>query len=90
MPTVWKDGGLEGFNSYIAFLPSSDPGSAPSQAGVFVLVNADSITENGVEIVAVIANDLLLIMQGQEPPADKSKYPRADLRRSSKSNFRRP
>jgi len=90
VPTVWKDGGLEGFNSYIAFLPSPDPGSTPSQAGVFVLVNADSITENGVEIVAVIANDLLLIMQGQEPPADKSKYPRADLRRPRKSGLRRP
>ena len=50
VPTVWKDGGLEGFNSYIAFLRSSDPGSAPSQAGVFVLVNADRITENRVEI----------------------------------------
>ena len=80
--TVWKDGELDGFNSYIAFLASPDPGSTPSQAGVFVLVNASGIVnDHGVEIVAAIANDLLLIMQGQEPPEDKSKYPRADLRR---------
>jgi D-alanyl-D-alanine-carboxypeptidase/D-alanyl-D-alanine-endopeptidase len=78
---VWKDGGLAGFNSYIAFLPSPSPGSTPSQAGVFVLVNADGITgnqhNNGVEIAAVLANDILLIMQGQTPPADKSRYPRS-------------
>jgi len=79
-PSIWKDGELDGFNSYIAFLPSGNPGVDPSNAGVFVLVNASGITDNqtndGTEIVATIANDLLLIMQGQTPPQDKSLYPR--------------
>ena len=39
-PFVWKDGGLAGFSSYLAFLPSSDPGSAQSAGGVFVLTNS--------------------------------------------------
>ncbi len=84
-PSIWKDGDLDGFNSYIAFLPSPNPGTVASQAGVFVLVNADGITNtqtnDGTEIVCTIANDLLLMMQGQVPLADKSLYPRADLHR---------
>ena len=79
--SVWKDGCFAGTNTYIAFLPSDAPGSTPSQAGVFVLLNAGGITgdqtENGVEVSAAIANDLLTIMQGQTPPADKSRYPRS-------------
>ena len=79
--SVWKDSDFAGTNSYIAFLPSDAPGSTPSQAGVFVLLNAGGITgdqtENGVEVSAAIANDLLTIMQGQTPPADKSRYPRS-------------
>jgi serine-type D-Ala-D-Ala carboxypeptidase/endopeptidase len=79
--SVWKDGGFAGTNTYIVFLPSDAPGSTPSQAGVFVLLNAGGITgdqtENGVEVSAAIANDLLTIMQGQTPPADKSRYPRS-------------
>ena len=82
---IWKDGDLDGFNSYMAFVPSPDPGSTPSQAGVFVLVNADGITDNqtsnGIDVAASIANDLLSLMQQQEPPADKSRYPRAAMRR---------
>ena len=55
---------------------------------MFVLVNANGITDsNGVEIVAAIANDLLNIMLGKKPPEDKSKYPRADLRRPRKSGL---
>ncbi|MCI0561183.1 MAG: hypothetical protein MN733_22075, partial [Nitrososphaera sp.] len=34
---------------------------------------------DGIEVACTIANDLLLLMQGQTPPADKSVYPRADL-----------
>lgn len=90
--SIWKDGGLDGFNSYIAFLPSSSPGVTPSQAGVFVLVNADGITgdqkNNGVEIPAALANDLLLIMQGQRPPADKSSYPRSAQPRRRRTGTR--
>jgi serine-type D-Ala-D-Ala carboxypeptidase/endopeptidase len=82
-PSIWKDGDLAGFNSYIAFLPSPNPGTAASQAGVFVLANADGITDtqtnDGIEVVCSIANDLLLIMQGQTPLVDKSVYPMADL-----------
>ncbi len=79
---LWKDGDLDGFNSYIAFLPSDAPGTTASQAGVFALVNADGLEgKGGGEVVATIANDLLLIMQGQAPPEDKSRYPMAALRR---------
>jgi D-alanyl-D-alanine-carboxypeptidase/D-alanyl-D-alanine-endopeptidase len=79
--SVFKDGDLHGFGSYIAFLPSPNPGVTPSRAGVFVLLNAEGVTDtqekNGVEIAAALANDILLIMQGQTPPADKSHYPRS-------------
>jgi D-alanyl-D-alanine-carboxypeptidase/D-alanyl-D-alanine-endopeptidase len=79
--SVWKDGDLDGFGSYIAFLPSSQPGSVASQAGAFVLVNAEGLNDpqnnGGVEIAAALTNDLLLIMQGKAPPADKSRYPRS-------------
>jgi D-alanyl-D-alanine-carboxypeptidase/D-alanyl-D-alanine-endopeptidase len=86
--SVWKDGGLDGFNSYIAFLPSTNPGTVASDAGVFVLVNGSGITgdhtNNGTEVAMVIANDLLYIMQGLTVPEDKSIYPGADLRRRQK------
>jgi hypothetical protein len=49
------------------------------QAGVFVLVSADGITGNqqndGIEVPMALANDVLLIIQGITPPADKSVYP---------------
>ena len=74
--SIWKDGALAGFNSYMALLPSSDPGVEASRAGVFVLVNADGITDpDGVEVACALANDILLIMQGEAPLADKSLYP---------------
>jgi serine-type D-Ala-D-Ala carboxypeptidase/endopeptidase len=76
--TLWKDGELQGTNSYIAFLQSPDPGGTASEAGVFVLTNASGIVDgNDNEIVATIANDVLLIMQGITPPEDKSVYPRS-------------
>ena len=79
--SISKEGALDGFDSCIAFLPSSGtPGVDPSQAGVFVLVNADQITgdqqSNGPFLPSVLASDILLIMQGNYPPADKSAYPR--------------
>jgi D-alanyl-D-alanine-carboxypeptidase/D-alanyl-D-alanine-endopeptidase len=74
--SIWKDGALDGFNSYMAFLPSRDPGVEASRAGVFVLVNADGMTDpDGVEVACALANDILLIMQGEAPLADKSLYP---------------
>ncbi|MBW8875314.1 MAG: beta-lactamase family protein [Acidobacteria bacterium] len=68
--TVWKDGDLDGFSSYIALLQSPQPGTKPSEAGVFVLTNS-----NG-DAVYNIANDLLFLMTGYAPAADKSRYPR--------------
>jgi D-alanyl-D-alanine-carboxypeptidase/D-alanyl-D-alanine-endopeptidase len=72
---VWKDGEITGTNTFIEFLPWVSTGK-PSEAGVFVLTNCDSMTLDNTEVVGAIANDVLLTMQGQEPPADKSKYPR--------------
>jgi CubicO group peptidase (beta-lactamase class C family) len=82
--SVFKDGALFSFGSYIGFLPSPDPGVAPSPAGAFALVNADGITDapppDGIEITTVLVNDLLQIMQGKAPPADKTIYPQAARR----------
>jgi D-alanyl-D-alanine-carboxypeptidase/D-alanyl-D-alanine-endopeptidase len=68
---VNKDGSLDGFASYIAFLPSDQPGTAPSRAGAFVLVNALGIKVNyldkEVEVAEALAKDLLRIMQGKPP-----------------------
>ena len=36
LPSIGKDGDLDGTNSNIAFLPSPNPGTIASQAGVFV------------------------------------------------------
>jgi D-alanyl-D-alanine-carboxypeptidase/D-alanyl-D-alanine-endopeptidase len=74
--SVSKDGELAGFNSYIAFLPSDDPGEKPSQAGAFVLLNADGIKikknekEEGELVAAVLANAVLRIMVGKKPDTD--------------------
>jgi hypothetical protein len=70
----------------MAFLPSTGtPGLEPSQAGVFVLVNADGLTKNqangGPFLPWALANDILLLMQGMTPPEDKSAYPRAPVAR---------
>jgi D-alanyl-D-alanine-carboxypeptidase/D-alanyl-D-alanine-endopeptidase len=80
--SVFKDGELDGCNSYIAFVPSPDPGNVPSPAGAFVLVNADGIMQDGREIPLVLSNDLLLMMQGKAPPADKSLYPSSARKRA--------
>jgi len=83
--SICKDGELDGFASYIGFLPSPDPGIIASQAGAFVLVNADGITKDDKDIAFVITNDLLLCMQGEEPPADRSSYPRSPRRVASRA-----
>jgi D-alanyl-D-alanine-carboxypeptidase/D-alanyl-D-alanine-endopeptidase len=44
--SICKDGELDGFASCLAFLPSPDPGNVASQAGAFVLVNADGIKKH--------------------------------------------
>jgi D-alanyl-D-alanine-carboxypeptidase/D-alanyl-D-alanine-endopeptidase len=78
---LWKDGDLDGCGSFITFLQSDNPGTVPSEAGVFVLVNGGDMTgdqkNSGNEVAMVLANDLLMIMRGQTPPADKSRYPRS-------------
>ncbi len=82
--TVWKDGGLPGFTSYIAFMPYESPGQKDytSPAGVFVLANASQAYDAYMqEAAAVIAHAVLFLMQGQDPPADTSVYRTADLRR---------
>jgi serine-type D-Ala-D-Ala carboxypeptidase/endopeptidase len=73
--SISKDGELDGFASYIGFLPSADPGKAASQAGAFVLVNADGLRQDDRDVTQVLTNDLLLWMQGKELPANKSVYP---------------
>jgi D-alanyl-D-alanine-carboxypeptidase/D-alanyl-D-alanine-endopeptidase len=86
---VWKDGEITGTNTFIEFLPWAPPPSSPdapgsptpSQAGVFVMTNCDSLSLGGTEVVATLANDVLITMQGQTPPADKSRYPRVFGRR---------
>jgi D-alanyl-D-alanine-carboxypeptidase/D-alanyl-D-alanine-endopeptidase len=64
-----KDGDLDGFASYIAFLPSTNPGVVPSQAGAFVLVNAFGLTKKqlgkDVQIAEALTKDILSIMQGR-------------------------
>lgn len=66
--SVWMAGELSGFSSYITFLPWVESDSA-SQAGVFVLTNCDSLVATGteVDVAAVIANDVLAVMQGTIP-----------------------
>src|SRR5215472_631406 len=63
--SICKHGELDGFASYLAFLPSPDPGNVASAAGAFVLVNADGIRKDGREVALVLTNDLLLRMQGK-------------------------
>jgi len=81
--SVFKDGDLYGFSSYMAFLPSPDPGSVPSQAGAFVLVNGGGITatqtkdDDEVAAACALTNHVLQIMQGHALPADVSVYPRS-------------
>jgi serine-type D-Ala-D-Ala carboxypeptidase/endopeptidase len=71
---VWKDGELLGTNTYIIFLPWVETDS-PSKAGVFVMTNCNNLLLDNTQVVAAIANDVLLTMQGITPPEDKSGYP---------------
>jgi CubicO group peptidase (beta-lactamase class C family) len=69
--SINKDGTLDASSSYMGFLPSSKPGKYQSQAGAFVLVNANGIkdqqTVDGVDIAEALTNYLLLYMQNEEP-----------------------
>jgi len=60
---VWKDGGLGGFSSFICFLQSPDPGQTPSQAGLFILTNADG------NAVYTIESELMALMTGNSGAA---------------------
>jgi serine-type D-Ala-D-Ala carboxypeptidase/endopeptidase len=80
--SIFKDGASKGFTSYMAFVPSPNPGKDRSRAGAFVLVNANGITQNGDDIAVALTNDLLRRMLGLDVLSDKSSYPRAALKRS--------
>ena len=86
--SIWKDGGLDTTTTYIAFLPSADPGQTPSSAGVFVMMNGGEMTYNqkndGDELSAALANDILRAMQGLLPLEDKSRYARSVFPRPKK------
>jgi D-alanyl-D-alanine-carboxypeptidase/D-alanyl-D-alanine-endopeptidase len=82
---ILKDGAHEGFNSYIGFLPSAKAG-CPSDAGAFVLVNADGIRDaldDTLEMPVGVTNDLLRLMQ-KKPLANRAAYPRVVLRRAAR------
>jgi D-alanyl-D-alanine-carboxypeptidase/D-alanyl-D-alanine-endopeptidase len=70
LSTAWKDGVVMGFNSYVTFVRSAEPGRIPSPAGVFVLTNSDG------PAIYEIANDLLFIMMQGYPGFNKLSYPR--------------
>jgi serine-type D-Ala-D-Ala carboxypeptidase/endopeptidase len=65
-PAIFKDGGLSGVSSYIAFLPApTEPLVMPSPAGVFVLTNSAGLyNSKGMEMSAAVAYSVLNIMQG--------------------------
>jgi serine-type D-Ala-D-Ala carboxypeptidase/endopeptidase len=77
--SIFKDGDLDGFSSYIAFLPSTKLGIVPSQAGAFVLVNGDDIkTEDSTDVAIALTNQVLWIMQNKTlVPGTKALYPRS-------------
>jgi D-alanyl-D-alanine-carboxypeptidase/D-alanyl-D-alanine-endopeptidase len=66
--SINKDGDLDGFQSFIAFLPSLDPGNTPSQAGAFVLVNGYGIVgkqfPKDLDLAKGLTNEVLKIMLG--------------------------
>lgn len=70
---VWKDGDLSGFSSQMLFLPWS--GCAPSNAGVFVVVNQNAPSSLAQTYSAAIAYDLLFTMAGLEPPSNLDRLP---------------
>ena len=53
LPVLWKDGGITGCSTYVCFLQSTAPGTAPSQAGVFVLTNG-TLTNDGQAIAQAV------------------------------------
>jgi serine-type D-Ala-D-Ala carboxypeptidase/endopeptidase len=68
-PAIFKDGGLNGVSTYIAFLPApQEPLVMPSPAGVFVLTNAKGLYNSlGTEMTQAVAYSVLNIMQGYPP-----------------------
>ncbi len=68
-PAIFKDGGLSGVSTYIAFLPRpQEPLVVPSPAGVFVLTNAKGLSNSlGTEMSQAVAYSVLNIMQGYSP-----------------------
>lgn len=71
--SVWKNGGLTGFSSFIAFLPSPSPGLQPSPGGVFVLSNSQGLynaypnSSDTLEMTGAVAYSVLNVMQGLQP-----------------------
>jgi D-alanyl-D-alanine-carboxypeptidase/D-alanyl-D-alanine-endopeptidase len=73
-PAIFKDGGLDGVSTYIAFVPGPElppimPGMppllVPSSAGVFVLTNSNGLCNSGnTEMSEAVAFNVLNIMQG--------------------------
>ncbi len=64
---VWKDGEIQGCNSYIALLASDQPGVVPSAAGVVVASNVSGLMADNQEVVQEVALRVLAIMQGRDP-----------------------
>jgi serine-type D-Ala-D-Ala carboxypeptidase/endopeptidase len=66
-PAIFKDGGLNGVSTYIAFLPG--PPAMPSPAGVFVLTNSQGLynSTGTTEMSEAVAFNVLNIMQGYPP-----------------------
>ncbi|ACK50572.1 beta-lactamase [Methylocella silvestris BL2] len=77
--TVWKDGDLDGFRSYIAFTASNQPGVTAANAGAFVMINALGVTvdqtNSGPDLAVALTNDIINLILGQSIPEDKSSYP---------------
>jgi D-alanyl-D-alanine-carboxypeptidase/D-alanyl-D-alanine-endopeptidase len=71
--SVWKNGGVTGFSSFIAFLPSPSPGTQPSPGGVFVLSNSQGLynaypnSSDTLELTGAVAYSVLNVMQGLAP-----------------------
>jgi len=77
-PAIFKDGGLDGVSTYIAFVPGQQPlimpppvmpspaGVFPSPAGVFVLTNSNGLCNSAgnTEMSEAVAYNVLNIMQG--------------------------
>ncbi|HIE4390666.1 beta-lactamase family protein [Serratia liquefaciens] len=66
--TLYKDGDLPGANSYILFIASDAPGQIPSPAGVSVLVNVEGLTVDNTTFATWLAQQVMAIMLGGEPP----------------------